>query len=303
MQIIDHRTARLTLPDVLLDCLPRRLSDAVLSCGAPRMEELRLHSGRLCTVSCDDRNFSTGIVLCEEEIAEILDRMCGGSLYAFREPLRAGYLPLPGGIRVGVCGVAAEEDGKLLGMRPVLGLTIRIPHPHPVDVQPVLRLLRERIPSGVLIFAPPGVGKTTLLRALASEASPIPDGYRTVIADCREELFGTIGGEDRMLDYLVGYPRREAIEIAVRNLGAQLILCDEIGGEEDADAILSAANRGVPIVATAHAATAEELLRRPGIARLHRARVFGAYVGLARNGSGGFRYEIRRMEEVGSCRF
>lgn len=302
MQITDHRTARSVLPAVLTDCLPRSLTDAILSCGAPYAEEIRLHSDRLCTVTCGGKNYSTGRVLDERELSGILDRMCNGSLYAYRETLRAGYLPLPGGVRVGVAGVAAVEDDRIIGTRPVHGLIVRIPHRRTVGVEPLLRLIRTFTPAGLLIYAPPGVGKTTLLRSLAGEVSLFPDGLRTVVVDCREELYGTVTGEDRMLDFLVGYPRGEAIGIAVRSLGAQVILCDEIGGDADARSILSAANCGVPVVATAHAGSAGELLRRPAFARLHRAGVFGAYVGLSRDGAGGFRFSILPSEEVPQCR-
>ena len=87
--------------------------------------------------------------------------------------------------------------------------------------------------------------------------------------------------------------------MAVRSLSAQVILCDEIGGEE-APELLDAVNGGVPVIATAHGNRAEDLLRRPGMAALHRAGVFGAYVGLSRQSGGdGFRYHITRWEEIG----
>ena len=115
---------------------------------------------------------------------------------------------------------------------------------------------------------------------------------RTVVVDTREELGFTLDGKSLLLDVLIGYPRQIGIEIAVRSLGAQLIVCDEIGGPHDARAILSAANCGVPLIATAHASTAEELLRRPSIKLLHNAGVFGSYVGLARHPHGGFSYRF-----------
>ena len=126
---------------------------------------------------------------------------------------------------------------------------------------------------------------------------------RILTAKFRMGLFEhpySLEGEELMLDVLVGYPRDVGIEIAVRSMGAELVICDEIGGIPDAHAILRAANCGVPIMASAHAAGVDELLRRPSLQMLHRAAVFGAYVGIERDGRGSFRYAVCRGEEAGN---
>jgi stage III sporulation protein AA len=95
-----------------------------------------------------------------------------------------------------------------------------------------------------------------------------------------------------------GYPRDIGIEIAVRTLGAEVIICDEIGSMADARATLGAANCGVPLIASAHASSVEELLERPAIVLLHRARVFGSYIGLSRRTAGGFDYSVTSRQEL-----
>lgn len=299
MQTVRTVRAPIQLPQILTEVLPRHLCDAVSRCGALQIEELRLHSERVVTVTSEGRNLPLGVILRADEMNGILKRMCGNSLYAYNRTIAQGYLTLEGGIRVGVCGCAACEDGRIIGVNDVSGLILRIPNRPTVNVAPILSLLRESdCLRGVLIYSPPGVGKTTVLRATATEAARGITALRTVVVDTREELRYALSGEDLTLDVLVGYPRDLGIEIAVRSLGAQLVVCDEIGNVADALAVVHAANCGVPLLASAHASNVSELLLRPALRALHRARVFSAYVGLSRRGRHEMTYHICRWEEV-----
>ncbi len=285
-----------TLPPELCALLPRELLDAVLTSGAPTVEELRLHAERRATVTSGGRSYPTRISLSGEALRHLLTTLAGGSLYAYTQSIAEGYLSLPCGVRIGVSGQAALEGERVIGVSRVTGLILRIPHELPVSATALLTLLKESDSSrGILLYAPPGGGKTTMLRAAAREAASPLNAYRTVVVDSRGELFDTLHGADLSLDVLVGYPRRLGINIAVRSLGASLILCDEIGDATDADAILQAAGCGVPIIATAHAANRKELLTRPTVKHLLESGVFSYTVGLVRE-SGGFQLQTHKED-------
>ena len=275
---------RLALPAVLHAILPPRLQEE-LEGYAPLfpIEELRLRRNRCASLTKGNQNHVLSTVLCDREMDELLLPLCEGSLYAHAETLCKGYLMLKGGVRVGVCGNATLREGRITGVREIGSYVIRLPSEVPPVGEEICALLRENIPpNGVLIYAPPGVGKTTLLRAVAARMSSGENPLRLCVVDTRGEL--SLPSERRLLvDVLQGYPRSEGISIATRSLSAQLILCDEIGDLAEAQEILHTHSCGVPLVASAHAATLQELLSRPGLALLHRAQVFGASVGIMRH--------------------
>ncbi len=299
MQIIQSRRAIAEeLPATVKSALPYRLSDELQRHSTVRIEEIRLRRDRCVSLTTPEGNILLSTVLSGSEIEAVLSGMCGGSLYAYSETINKGYLSLPGGVRVGICGRAACQGQTIFGIHDVGSLVIRIPHKSRAKAEPICDLLRQfQLTQGVLIYAPPGVGKTTLLRAVALSLASGNTPLRTVVIDTRGELSFSLEGQSLCLDVLSGYPRREGVEIATRSLSAEVILCDEIGDYEEAMALVSSHNCGVPLVASAHAGSVEELLRRTGLRLLHEARLFGAYVGIKRGTNMDFVYDITLRED------
>ena len=282
-QVVLH--PKMWLPPVLCDVLPARLLDEmveVLPEGA-LPEEIRLRRGRCASVTLRGKNLRLATVLSPAEMDALLPAFCEGSLYAHGETVCRGYLTLAGGVRVGLCGQAAATDGRVTGVRDISSYSIRIPRSAGGAGAEICELLRSfAFTRGVLIFSPPGVGKTTLLRATAARLAGGAASLRVAVIDTRGELSFAPDDPALLLDILSGYPRKAGLSIAVRSLAAEVIVCDEIGDFDEAREILNVHGAGVPLLASAHAADARELLARPGMRLLHEARCFGAYVGISR---------------------
>jgi stage III sporulation protein AA len=80
--------------------------------------------------------------------------------------------------------------------------------------------------------------------------------------------------------------------LLLRTMSPQLLAADEITAPEDVAALSSAANCSVPVLATAHAASVEELSQRPIYCRILEERIFTHVILIRREG------ERRRYELV-----
>lgn len=273
------------LPRTLRTLLPARLLEEMdtLLQGECVPEEIRLRRERCVSLTVSGQNLRLSTVLSGTEMDELLPRLCNGSIYAHEQTICKGYLIPEPGVRVGICGRASTQSDTITAVREISAFVIRIPSPTPAIGTEICALLRQyAMAAGVLLFAPPGVGKTTLLRAVAAGMAGGEEPLRVAVVDTRGELGFSLDSPALLLDVLTGYPRKLGLSIAVRSLSAQLIVCDEIGDLGEAQEILHAHSCGVPLLASAHASNVRELLGRPGMYALHQARCFGAYVRIAR---------------------
>ena len=274
-----------------LSYLPPRAGEILLKYPSDSLLEIRLRAGRPMTVTTPEGNLPTGIVLTSKEIADTVLRLCGGSLHAHEDTIRQGYIALPEGGRVGLCGTFSGN-----GMSEITSLSLRIPRTVRGVGGSLCRLLTDNPMMGMLLYSPPGEGKTTLLRDMGATLSSPPNFLRVAVIDTRREIYREDAFRRSIADVYLGYPKATAMESAIRTMSPQYLLCDELGAEE-AQAVMAAQNAGVPLIASAHAPSLEALLRRPSILPLHHATVFGFYVGIHREGSG-FYFNVVKREDV-----
>ena len=151
----------------------------------------------------------------------------------------------------------------------VVGLTCRVGR----AVFGTLGIVEDLIHAGksILLLGRPGVGKTTMLR---EAARILAESRRVVIVDTSNE----IGGDGDIPHPAVGRARRmqvstpsqqhEVMIEAVENHNPQVIVIDEIGRQQEAEAARTIAERGVQLIGTAHGQTLENLMMNPTLSDL-----------------------------------
>ncbi len=283
----------------ILSMLPERISGAVMAASAlhgGHLQEIRLYSGTQAFVVCRGRMIRLSEVCTERDFRTTVMQLCGNSLYAHSDTIREGYIFTSGGVRVGVCGRAVAPSGKIERIMDITSLCIRLPVRVPGAADDLLPyIFRGGGVHGMLIWSPPGVGKTTILREITAALAAADPPYRTAVVDTRQEITASLGNIG--VDILLGYPRAVGMEIAVRTVSPQAVLCDEIAGSADADAVLQCAASGAAVIATAHAGCREDLMRRKEIRYLLECGVFPTLVGLKREGA-----EVRHLITSGQVK-
>ncbi len=239
---------------------------------ADHIHEVRLYAGRAVAVGigsglqyvAEDGSLSTAPTAwrCEDGwIREIVDRACQQSVYAYGDALRCGFLPAPVGCRIGIAGTAVTEQGVITGYRRITSLCIRIARDHCGCAASLADLICSDGIHSMLLCGKPSSGKTTVLRDLVREFSA--RGQAVTVVDERGEL--TDGGVPYGCDVLRGTPKAAGILQAIRTLSPRAVVFDELGGVDELAAVKQALVCGVPVVASIHSASLEELRFRDAL--------------------------------------
>ena len=298
VRIVSHDAA--TLTNKLLAVLPEDIRSAYRRLSPEeqkRVTEIRLRDGLPCSFTVGGENVCISDACGQslrtsspEELRDVLFQMCKGSLYAYGESLRQGFLPFEG-TRVGVSGTVVTENGLVTAMSRVTSLNIRVARSVPDAASSFLQTLREKgvdAALGVLVVSPPNGGKTTFLRSLAAGLSRAggPSALRVCLADEREELYMPTLFRSCLCDVLSGCPKAKAIEMATRTLSPQVLVCDEIGADEEGEALYRAFQHGVYLALSLHGTSMRDVRKKEGIRKLLEAGALKTAVFLSRTPSG-----------------
>ncbi|MBP3321056.1 MAG: AAA family ATPase [Clostridia bacterium] len=262
----------------LLSHLPSVLS--YLISDHKDLEELRMSIGSEVVLVSASKRIRSPIICTQALLDDTVSQLTDYSFYSHEDTVKDGYLSLPHGIRVGICGRAICENGKICAIRNLSFLNIRIPRQVCGMARPLYEKMREHCFSkGLLLYSLPGVGKTTALKDLAATLSQ--NGLSIAVIDQRGELSaGLLNLHAAIYRY---YPKKEAITMAIKTATPQLLILDEISAEE-CSALLSAASGGIPVIATAHGKDIVEIVKRPGFTELFEHGLFPLTARLDRSG-------------------
>lgn len=270
-------------PEVLQEPL-RRMSAA----EQERVQEIRLRVNRPMQVVCGGQAYplcrdgsigfrdTDGILISRLVLDTIFQSICEHSVHSYQQDIRQGFVTIAGGSRVGLCGSAVMQDGTVEMLRYISGMNFRIAKELRGCAEQLAAQVFQDGVCGVLLAGPPASGKTTILRDLGRI---LGEKYRVSLIDERGELAAVQHGEPsfdlgHQTDVFDGYPKAAGIAAAVRVMSPEVLLCDEIGGADETDALLPTLHTGVQLVASVHAGSIAELYARPQIKRLLEANAF-----------------------------
>lgn len=232
-----------------------------------------------------------GWMFTAEDVVKLLNQVSQHSLYALEEELKRGYITVVGGHRIGIAGKVVLERGEVKGIRDVTSFNVRIAREKKGVAQKVMPYLFEKGHlQNTLVISPPMCGKTTLLRDIArsiSYGNEWSSSRKVGIVDERSELAGCLLGVPQRdvgprTDVLDACPKAIGMMMLIRSMSPDVLIVDEVGRQEDGEAVWEAIHAGVAVVCSAHGAAVQEVAQRPMLGKLIRQAAFSRYIVLSR---------------------
>ncbi len=273
------------------------------------INEIRLRLGRHISVSTNTGNhfitengelsddYTFSLITEPSDIEYTFKNAFSYSLHSYSKELSMGYITVGSGNRIGICGTAvtnANDFRNVETIKYVSSVNIRIAREKRGFAKKLVNKCMNTKPTGILIAGAPATGKTTLLRDTtrllgARFRVSLIDEQNEISATHRDRAQNDIG---ELTDVFVGYPKHMGISTSVRVMSPDVIIVDEIGTDDELDALEFALHSGVTLVTAVHSDSLEEAKKKRIVKALLAENAFQFVAVLGEN----YEYEIIKID-------